>query len=100
MILKQGVKLTSLQPQLIVGIIVANDVYKAHGKELVITSMDDSKHGKTTLHGKGLAFDCRTSYFINGEAEKVANEIRAKIDESFDVIFEGDHIHIEYDPVK
>ena len=98
MILKQGVKIANLQPQLIIAIIVANDVYKAHSQELVITSVDDSKHGATTLHGKGCAFDCRTSYFLNGEGQRVANEIRAKIDEDFDVVYEGDHIHIEYDP--
>lgn len=98
MILKTGVKITNLKPQLVIAFIVANDVYKAHGQELVITSVDDSKHGSTTLHGKGQAFDCRTSYFINGEGQRVANEIRAKIDDDFDVVYEKDHIHIEYDP--
>lgn len=98
MILKQGVKLTNLQPQLLVAFIVANDVYKNHYKELVITSCDDSTHGKTTLHGKGCAFDCRTSFFSIDEAIRVANEIRAKIDDDFDVIFEKDHIHIEFQP--
>jgi len=98
MILKQGVKIANLKPQLIIAIMVANDVYRLHGKELVITSVDDSKHGKNTLHGSGSAFDCRTSYFMAGEAERVANEIRAKIDEDFDIAFETDHLHIEYDP--
>ena len=98
MVLKQGVKITNLKPQLIIAIIVANDVYNLHKQELVITSCDDSKHGIGTLHGQGYAFDCRTSYFTNGEAQRVANEIRAKIDDAFDVVYEGDHIHIEYDP--
>lgn len=97
MILKQGVRIANLQPQLLVAMMVANDVYKAHNQELVITSVDDSKHGNITLHGKGYAFDCRTSYFLNGEGQRVANEIRAKIDDCFDVVFEGNHIHIEYD---
>jgi len=95
--LKQGVKIASLKPQLIIAIIVANDVYAAHGQELVITSVDDSKHGATTLHGQGMAFDCRTSYFKPGEGAIVATEIRERIDQDFDVVYEGDHIHIEYD---
>lgn len=98
MILKQGVKISNLQPQLIIAIIVSNGVYYAHGKELVITSVDDSKHGTNTLHGKGFAFDLRTNYFLNGEAQRVANEIRAKLTNDFDVVLERDHIHIEYEP--
>jgi len=97
MILKQGVKLTNLQPQILLAIMVVDGIYSKHGKELVITSLDDSKHGSATLHGKGLAFDCRTSYFLNGEPERVVNEIRAKLGTDFDVLFEGDHIHCEYD---
>lgn len=100
MILKQGVKVSNLKPQLIIAFIVANDVYKAHGQELVITSCDDSKHGVGTLHGQGFAFDARTSYFLKGESERVANEIRAKIDDCFDIVNESDHIHIEYDVHK
>lgn len=96
--IKQGVKITNLKPQLLLAIIVADNVYTIHNQELVITSLDDSVHGNGTLHGQGYAFDCRTSYFSVDEAEKVAYEIRTKIDEDFDVVYEKDHIHIEYDP--
>jgi hypothetical protein len=99
MILKQGVKIVNLKPQMILGIMIANEVYKAHSQELVITSCDDSKHGNGTLHGQGFACDFRTSFFLSGETERVANEIRAKCDDCFDVVNEIDHIHMEYDPI-
>jgi conjugal transfer mating pair stabilization protein TraG len=98
MILKAGVKIANLKPQLIIAVIVSNGVYNAHGKELVITSCDDSKHGTGTKHGTGNAFDLRINYFSVNESVIVANEIRAKLTPDFDVVHEKDHIHIEYDP--
>jgi phospholipase C len=98
MILKPGVKIANLKPQLLIAIIIADNVYSAHKQELVITSVDDSKHGSTTLHGSGNAFDCRTSYFTKAEQMTVHSEIKNKCGDNFDVILELDHIHIEHDP--
>jgi hypothetical protein len=98
MILKPGVKIANLKPQLLIAIMVSDHVYTFYGKELVITSIDDSKHGIGTLHGQGYAFDLRTSYFTNNEQLLVSGEIRTKLGDNFDVVLEIDHIHIEYDP--
>lgn len=98
MILKKGVKLTDMTPQILLAMMVADQVYTRHGQELVITSVDDSKHGKDSLHPSGNAFDARTFYFTPEVQRKVANEIKARLGESFDVVLEIDHLHIEYDP--
>jgi aromatic ring-cleaving dioxygenase len=45
-----------------------------------------------------LAIDCRTNYFAQGEAEKVAEKLRNRLGVCFDVILHDTHIHIEYDP--
>ena len=97
MILKDGVKIANMKPQLILGIMCAMDIYRKHGQELVITSLDDSVHGKDTLHGQGLAVDFRTNYFIPEEAKKVCYEISIRLGKDFDVVLEKDHIHLEYD---
>ncbi len=76
---------------------IANDVYRQFGYNMTKTSVDDSKHGPTTLHGKGLAFDIRTKDLKPGDGQKITQEIISCLTQDFDVIFEGDHIHIEYD---
>lgn len=97
MILKPGVKLTNLQPQILLAMIVAESVYHSFQTEFVITSVDDSKHGATTLHGKGMAFDCRTRDLSKEDAKLVVYNIKQRLGNDFDVILESDHIHIEYD---
>lgn len=99
MTLKNNVRLGDLKPQLLIAIMIANDVYKAHSQELVITSVDDSTHGKNSLHPSGNAFDLRTSYFTKQECLQVTQELKEKMPTGdFDIVFENDHIHIEYDP--
>ncbi len=98
MILKKSVSLKGLQPQILVAVMVANEVYKKYGKDLVITSVNDSKHGEGSLHYKGFAIDTRIFYFPKGVAKKVRDEIASRLGDEFDVVLEKDHIHIEYDP--
>lgn len=72
------------------------------GRELVITSGNDStEHGPSSLHYKDRAIDTRTSdWFCNVSkmAEFLSFLYRIFPDNLFDLIFEGDHLHIEYDP--
>ncbi|MEN3039762.1 MAG: hypothetical protein ABDI07_11565, partial [Candidatus Kryptonium sp.] len=70
------------------------------GKEMVITSANDSKHRQDSLHYKDLAIDIRTRHLEKYEKELVLSYLRAKLGEDYDVIFEEnpEHIHIEYDP--
>ncbi len=96
--LKSNVKLNDLQPQILIAAMVANDVYRQHGKELVITSVNDSKHSEHSLHYSGNAIDIRTRYFDYQEKLDVYKEISKRLVSDFDVVLEKDHIHIEYDP--
>ncbi len=96
--LKSSVKLEGLQPQILLAVMVANEVYRQHGKELVITSCNDSRHGENSIHYKGNAVDIRTLYFEYQEKLEVYREIGKRLTADFDVVVESDHIHIEYDP--
>ena len=96
--LKNNVRLTDLKPQLIIAIIIVDQIYSSHGKELVITSLDDSVHGTGSLHDSGNAFDARTNYFTDQERKVVHAEIKAALDVNFDIVDEVNHLHIEYDP--
>lgn len=96
--LKSSVRLKGLQPQILLAVIIANDVYDRHGRELVITSVNDSRHGDDSIHYKGNAIDIRTRYFSLDEKIAVYKEIKQQLTIDFDVVLEKDHIHIEYDP--
>lgn len=70
-------------------------LYQDHGEDLYITSKRDGIHGLGSLHYEGLAFDFRCPVRpIDGLVEK----IKAAVGAGFDVIAEGDHLHLEWDP--
>jgi len=72
---------------------------------IVITSANDGKHRKDSLHYKDRAIDIRAvdKYKrIGSMDEEEALAVRALLQNylgsSYDVVYEYDHIHIEYDP--
>lgn len=94
-----SVTVQGLRPELLFGIMVAKDVYAKHGYELIITSLNDAVHSHTSLHYSGCAVDLRTTV-LDPDADwySIAREIRAALNIHYDVINEGNHIHLEYQP--
>ena len=99
---KEGVLLrkgtTQMQAVIVGAMSTVDFIYSNFNKELVITSVVDGKHSKNSLHYKGLAFDCRISYFTEEEKKDVRDCIAIALGDDFDVVLEVTHIHIEYDP--
>jgi hypothetical protein len=63
-----------------------------HGEEVIITSIREGAHSPGSLHPQGDAFDMRP-------LQKVTiPDIKKSLGLDYDVISEGDHWHIEYDP--
>ena len=91
-----SVKLAGLRPEVVVAMVIADQVYAKHDKAFVITSVTDGKHSDTSLHYTGNAFDCRIYDDIDNEA--LRDEIKGKLNVDFDVVLEGNHIHIEFQP--
>jgi hypothetical protein len=98
MTLKNGTDFKGLKPEIILGAMVAHDVYTEHGYVFCITSGLDGKHKEGSLHYVGMAIDLRTKTMPKEMVEKIAQEIRTDLNEQFDVVVEVDHIHIEFDP--
>jgi hypothetical protein len=101
--LKKGVRIGTLAPQMVLGCMIVDSVYKRllPGYDTTITAIADGRHGPRTLHGKA-AVDWRTKDF-NGDKYKLRNEIKAALGADFDVVLEdlygpNEHIHTEYDP--
>ena len=89
--------LTGIRPELLFGLTVANDVYASLGVELVITSANDARHSTTSLHYAGCAVELGTRN-IPGDPATVAADLKSRLNVDYDVIFEGDHIHLEWQP--
>ncbi len=98
MILKKGVKLLGMTPQIALAIGVVDSVYREHGKDLVVTSVTDGRHGSGSLHYKGLALDCRTRFFDRETALIVTDQCKKRLGGEFDIVLEDDHLHVEWDP--
>jgi hypothetical protein len=98
MILKNSVTLKTLQPQAVIALMVANDIYREHGYVLCVTSVCDGTHMAGNLHVSGFAVDLRIKTLPAEMAKLLSKEIRNDLTSEFDVVLESDHIHIEYDP--
>lgn len=63
------------------------------GQEAVVTSTYEGNHDPSSLHYEHLAFDIRfaPSFLMKEKLQK-------ELGDDFDVVKEGTHYHIEYDP--
>ncbi len=91
-----SVKIQGISTELLFALIVADQVYKETGQELVITSLNDGKHSVTSLHYSGNAGDVRI--YRDGKDQQRRDMIKERLGIDYDVILEGNHIHIEYQP--
>lgn len=89
MILKPGVSLEGAKRELLAGLDRLDKLWIAHGLTLVVTSGMDGKHMPGSLHYQGLAADIRFP---------LRDEIKAALGPDWDVVWEKDHVHVEYDP--
>lgn len=99
------VNLAGMSVQVLLALFIAEQVYEQFGREVTITSVNDSVHGLTSLHYAGQAVDLRIQNPINGmkyfeDEPEVVRRIKSRLNEDFDVMLEPDHIHIEYQPRK
>ena len=99
--IKHGVDLRDLQPQLCIAYTIATEVYRRHGGRCTITSAKDGTHGPRSLHSRdGLcrALDLRTHDLLPAVVLDVHRELTDALGEQFDTILEDDHIHLEWGP--
>ena len=96
--LKDGANLQGVQWQMFDAALKVEDVYAKYGHELTITSGSDGRHSAQSLHYKGLALDFRTRNVPPTQLPKIEREIKQTLGPAYDVVYEGDHFHIEYDP--
>ena len=75
----------------------AEFTFQAHGYSCVCTSGIDGKHMEGSLHYKARAVDLRSRHVASDALPKIIDELKERLGKDFDVILEGDHIHVEHD---
>ena len=96
--IKKGTNVNGLKPEIVLIFPVVESVYKEYGAEAVLTSGVDSKHGDHSHHYKGLATDWRTRNVEKQFHTSLTKRLRDSLSEQYQVVYERNHIHIEFDP--
>lgn len=95
MLIKAGVDISRLERNTRRSLNIVNKLFEIAGKELTITSTYDGSHSAGSLHYANQAYKIRVSLETS---VKMVKDIRFSLGSDFDVIDEGDHIQIKYDP--
>lgn len=97
--LKSGVRLHKLQPQMLVALTVMVECYEEMGFPCIVTSANDGQHKEGSKHYIGCALDFRIKHLFRPavQAAMIVERAKARLGLDFDILFEGDHIHVEWD---
>jgi len=79
---------------------VIEGVLTKYGYDLIVTSINDATHGRTSLHYNGNGIDFRSRHITN--KVEILQECKEALGNSpdFDLILESDHYHFEYQPKR
>ena len=98
--MKQDVNPIGIRPELLLAMMIADTVYTEAGYELVITSINDGTHSKTSRHYQGMAFDCRIRHIPGPIVQQIFDALKLNLGSNYFVLLESNHIHISYKPRK
>ena len=95
MLIKAGVDISRLNRAIRRALTIVHNLFDDPRHDFVITSTYDGNHGAGSLHYSNDAFDFRYSPDYDAFTYESLSQA---LGNDFDVVFEADHIHIEYDP--
>ena len=97
---KKGVSFDGVKDWILFALSVVDRIMRDRETPFVVTSVCDGKHKVGSKHYEGYAFDMRNSVFRDkADQDAFVKQLRGELDPmDFDIVVEGDHIHIEYDP--
>ena len=90
------VRIQGIRPEMLFGLMIVSDLCRGTGAKALITSVVDGLHMINSLHYAGSAVDFILS-LVEDREDWVA-ELSRRLGRDFDVIDEGTHVHVEYQP--
>ena len=95
MLIKAGVDISRLNREIRRALPKIARVLYRYDTELVITSTYEGTHSEGSIHYINDAVDCRGPEM---GAQECVTDIKLRLGKDYDVVYEKDHIHIEWDP--
>lgn len=97
--------LQSLKPQILLALVIVDQTMKKFGQEAMITSLNDGKHSRTSLHYDGGGVDIRSQWFDEPKDVLEACLKALGYSDDIDMILENadepnEHFHLEYQPKR
>jgi len=98
----ETVSIKGFVPEIIFALIIVDQVMKEQGQEAVITSGSEetTRHGEKSLHYDGRAVDLRSRSFERPEDILGFCKIALGNNPDIDIIYEGNHFHMEWQPKR
>jgi len=100
MLLKLGVDISRLKPPIRKELTLIENIFQRNGYgEAVITSTFEGNHSPGSLHYADLAVDFgRPQERPTLTLKDLLKDLKESLGPDYDVVLEGDHFHVEYDP--
>lgn len=103
LIIKPGVSVLGLKPEILIGLRVAEGVLDMYGYDTILTSGTQEKHGDYSRHYLGMAVDIRSKHIAHEKKDEIFAKITARLGDEFKAIWESkgtsiEHFHISYKP--
>ena len=101
-----GVRLLGIRPELLLGVIIVDQVFREHGHEWIWTAGIDRVHSRGSLHYVGAAADGRRWGISEARLQAMAQEAREALGWTaddpgdFDLVVERTHLHLEWQPKR
>ena len=96
--IKPGANIEHSTPAMVHAREVTERAFNDEDYILVVTSGNDGKHKEDSLHYENNAEDYRTRHIRGEIIPRIVARIKKELGTNYDVLFEGDHLHIEHDP--
>lgn len=99
--IKPGVSIRGFKPETVFALRVIEAAFADAGYPMTtLTAGTDGSHSNGSLHYLGCAVDIRTNNIETAKLEPLRAEIARRLGPEFDVLFEVNHYHIEFQPKK
>lgn len=96
--IKHGVKIAGIQPEIVVGFIIAKSICAEFCVDCVLTACKEGKHMPKSKHLIGHAIDIRKRDLPADKCKSFYSRLAVALGPEFDLVEHDKHWHVEFDP--